>query len=144
MTANASPDFLANLIGKPYEPGGQGPESFDCWGLVRHVYSNLFGVDLQDFSHIYARDLKACSTQFEAAADSADWVQLSQPCHGCVVAMSRSKVLHHVGVWLDIDGGLCLHALDGQSVVAQSLQRLQQQRFAKILFFKYGPGLQNQ
>lgn len=144
MTANASPDFLADLIGKPYEPGGQGPDNFDCWGLVRHVYAHLFKTHLQDFSHIYARDLKACSAQFEAAAGSTKWVQLDQPEHGCVVAMSRSKVLHHVGVWLDIDGGLCLHALDGQSVVAQSLQRLKQERFAKILFFNYGPGLQNQ
>lgn len=144
MTANASPDFLVDLIGKPYEPGGQGPDTFDCWGLVRHVYQHLFETHLQDFSHIYARDLKACSAQFEAAADSTNWVKLHKPEHGCVVAMSRSKVLHHVGVWLDIDGGLCLHALDGQAVVAQSLQRLKQERFAKILFFKYGPGLQNQ
>lgn len=144
MTDNAFRGFLVDLIGRPYEPGGQGPAAFDCWGLVRHVYQKLFETDLQSFTHIHARDLKACSAQFESAANSTNWVQLDQPEHGAVVAMSRSRVLHHVGVWLEIDGGLCLHALDGQSVVAQSIQRLKQERFAKILFFKYGPGLQNQ
>ena len=143
MTVKHSPDFLIDLIGKPYEPGGQGPEAFDCWGLVRFVYKHLFKRELKDFSHIYSRDLKACSNEFEAAAISPDWIQIDQPQHGCVVAMSRSKVLHHVGVWLDIDGGLCLHALDGQSVVAQSLNRLKQERFARILFFNYGQNIQN-
>lgn len=144
MTANVSPDLLSELIGKPYEPGGQGPQVFDCWGLVRFVYEQAFKTPLKDFSHVYARDLKACSLEFEAGANSKEWVQLDQPEHGCVVAMSRSKVIHHVGVWLDIDEGLCLHALDGQSVVAQTLQRLKQERFARILFFRYGPGIQNQ
>jgi len=143
MTAKDSPAFLDGLIGKPYQPGGQGPDEFDCWGLVRFIYEHAFGVHLQDFSHIYARDLKACSLQFEAAAASNNWVQIDQPEQGCVVAMSRSKVLHHVGVWLDIDGGLCFHALDGAAVVAEPVQRLKNQHFSKILFFKYGPGLHN-
>tara|TARA_R110000772_G_scaffold268565_1_gene396203 strand:- start:2925 stop:3359 length:435 start_codon:yes stop_codon:yes gene_type:complete len=141
MTANASPDLLSSLIGKPYQPGGQGPEVFDCWGLVKYVYEEVFQTHLQDFSHIYAHDLKACSAQIESSTGSTNWLQVETPSHGSVVAMSRSKILHHVGVWLDIDGGLCLHAVDGQAVIAQNLQRLKQERFTKILFFNYGPGL---
>jgi len=141
MTANVSPGLLENLIGKPYEPGGRGPEVFDCWGLVRYVYDKAFGIHLQDFSHIYAHDLKACSKQIADSTASKNWIQTETPSHGTIVAMSRSRVLHHVGVWLDIDGGVCLHAVDGQAVIAQNLQRLRQERFSKIIFFDYGPGL---
>lgn len=141
MTAKDSQALLDKLIGRPYIPGGQGPDSFDCWGLVRYFYREMYGVTLYDFSHIHARDLKSASAEIDKVTNSHLWTPLEKPEPGCIVAMSRSRVLHHVGVWVDIDGGLCLHALDGAAVVAQTVQRLRQERFSKILFFKYGPGI---
>lgn len=38
-------DLAANLIGRPYEWGAEGPKTFDCSGLTQYVYSR-FGVDL--------------------------------------------------------------------------------------------------
>lgn len=137
MIDNASRDFLTSLLGKPYRAGGQGPDSFDCWGMVRYVYAELFNIALQDFSHLSPKDVKSCSAQFEAGAVSEDWVQLDEPEHGCIVAMSRSKVIHHVGLWVDIDGGTCIHALDGASVIAQKVQSLRNSNFSKILFYRY-------
>lgn len=130
-------DFLCSLVGKPYTNGGRGPESFDCWGLVAFYYKKAKRINLAQFAGFDASDTRLCSKAFENAALSADWLELEKPENGCVVAMSKSDRLHHVGVWLEIDGGLCLHALEGSQVVAHSLQRLQQERFSKILFFRY-------
>jgi hypothetical protein len=29
--------LIESLIGRPYRPGADGPEAFDCYGVVRHV-----------------------------------------------------------------------------------------------------------
>lgn len=38
-------DFAADLIGRPYVWGAEGPNSFDCSGLTQYVFQE-FGVDL--------------------------------------------------------------------------------------------------
>jgi cell wall-associated NlpC family hydrolase len=41
--------WAANLIGKPYEAGASGPDSYDCIGLVRHYFRSQHGVELPDY-----------------------------------------------------------------------------------------------
>jgi NlpC/P60 family len=38
-------DFAASLIGRPYEWGAEGPDTFDCSGLTQYVYREV-GIDL--------------------------------------------------------------------------------------------------
>jgi NlpC/P60 family len=45
LQASDAVDFAANLIGRPYVWGAEGPDSFDCSGLTQFVYRE-FGVDL--------------------------------------------------------------------------------------------------
>lgn len=40
--------FVGDLIGVPFSYGGRGPDSFDCYGLVRHLHA-LKGVDIPDY-----------------------------------------------------------------------------------------------
>lgn len=40
------PDY-ADLLGKPFAYHGRGPDSYDCWGLVREI-CNRGGVSLPD------------------------------------------------------------------------------------------------
>jgi NlpC/P60 family len=46
-TASASDvvDFAANLIGRPYVWGAEGPDEFDCSGFTQYVYQE-FGIEL--------------------------------------------------------------------------------------------------
>ncbi len=34
-------DLSISLIGKPYSPGGKGPDRFDCSGLIHYVYRSV-------------------------------------------------------------------------------------------------------
>ena len=43
-------EYAKNFIGKPYVYGGNGPNSFDCSGLVKYVYSH-FGISLPRTSY---------------------------------------------------------------------------------------------
>ena len=38
-----------DLIGKPFQLGGRGPDSFDCYGLVREAYYREHGVLIPDY-----------------------------------------------------------------------------------------------
>lgn len=38
-----SKHWATGYIGKPWEAGASGPESFDCWGMVRHAQLAIFG-----------------------------------------------------------------------------------------------------
>lgn len=45
LSASDPVDFAARLIGRPYVWGAEGPDSFDCSGLVQYVYQE-FGIEL--------------------------------------------------------------------------------------------------
>jgi cell wall-associated NlpC family hydrolase len=40
--------YYLDLIGRPYERGGRGPDSYDCWGLVRALLVRLGYRNLPD------------------------------------------------------------------------------------------------
>ena len=42
-------DF-SDLIGVPFEMGGRGPKSYDCYGLVRELARRWDGVSLPDYT----------------------------------------------------------------------------------------------
>lgn len=143
MTGQDFPDWVARMIGCRYEIGARGPSSFDCWGVVRYFYWLNYRISLPIYQNVNPLDTKQVSNEMISAENSDVWQEVDIPEHGSLVAMSRSNVFHHVGIWLDIDGGLCLHALDGQSVVAQNMQRLTHERFKRISFFNYGKIIQS-
>ena len=136
----ASQDFASRNLGKPYAPGAHGPDAFDCWGLVRAYYAEVLDIDLEEFAgvNLYNRGAIARAIENEKATN---WTEC-EPTDGAVVAMSKSKRLHHVGVWLDIDGGLCLHAFDGANVVASTRAELSRE-FEIIVFCEYAQNLRN-
>jgi len=142
MTEKDFPAWVGDLIGKPYAIGGRGPDSFDCWGLVRYFYFENYGISLPLYQNENPFDTKRVGKLMTDAEHCGDWNEFQHPEHGDVVAMGRSKILHHVGIWLDIDGGMCLHALGGQSVIAQNKRRLKREGFKRISFFSYGKSIQ--
>ena len=40
--------YYADLIGKPFRYGGRGPDSFDCYGLLKELYQRD-GVEIPDY-----------------------------------------------------------------------------------------------
>jgi cell wall-associated NlpC family hydrolase len=137
MIDNDFPAWAASVIGAKYERGGRGPDAFDCWGLVWHYFKTVTGEEMMPHMAIDVKQFAVVARNIEKAANSSDWVKLKQPEHGAVVAMSKNRVLHHVGIWLDIDGGKCFHAYDGCTVIAHNLQQLRNQHFRKIEFYRY-------
>lgn len=45
-TGNAIVSYAYQFLGKPYEFGATGPNTFDCSGLTSYVYRNVAGIDI--------------------------------------------------------------------------------------------------
>lgn len=106
-------EFFRAVIGKPWTNGGNGPESYDCWGLVRAYYQQVRGTWLPVVDVDATRSL-AVAHAFAGHAELGNWEQVESPKEGCAVLMARGRMPNHVGLWL---GGGVLHSVQGAGVI---------------------------
>ena len=128
--------WAEKYIGKPWARSTRGPDTYDCWGLVQAIYSNEFGIELPE-PNCDASKFQSYSKAIETGRDHEEWCEQVTPFEGCVVPMSQSRIFHHVGIWLDIDGGVILHSYNGACVVAQTLTTLQSNNWRRFKYYKH-------
>lgn len=127
--------WSAIYIGLKYEIGARGPDKVDCWGLLRLIYSDIYGIQLPEYPGItVASALAQCKTFLEA---KDDWILVDDPFDGAAVAMSQKEIIHHVGVYASADGGKIIHCWKGHNVIADTLRGLKLKGFKRILFYRH-------
>ncbi|MBW4789115.1 C40 family peptidase [Alcaligenes faecalis subsp. faecalis] len=123
-------DDANQYIGLPWRLGARGPSEYDCRGLLVHCRSTYFGGGIPDFElGDAARDLYAHKMR------SGEWQIVAIPEHGDGVLL-RDGNDPHVGIYLDLDGGGVLHALEGKGVVFTALRDLNFLGFARPTFYR--------
>jgi len=128
----------AQYIGLKFCAGGRSRETgVDCWGLVRLYYEEQKGIILPDLPGITNADILGISRTI-VQESHGPWKEISRPEDGCAVGMSLRTLLHHVGIWIEVDGGKVLHCWEGGAVVAESLRMLRLKGIKIIKFFTYG------
>lgn len=53
-----------------------------------------------------------------------NWLPVDEPREGDCVQMSCSKHPHHIGMWVEVDGGGVLHCVEGAGVVFSTRKNL--------------------
>lgn len=97
------------LLGTPYRWGGEGPEGFDCSGLVNYVFKTALGVELPRVSREMARKDDAELIKDPSALAAGD-----------LVFFGRKGHVDHVGIY--VGDGRFLHApRTGKDVQIDSL-----------------------
>jgi cell wall-associated NlpC family hydrolase len=114
--------WAAAYVGLPWAADGEGPHSFHCWALVRHVQRERFGRDLPAIPN--PDDLLVIARSFRDHPERRRWDLIETPADGDCVLMRQARYPVHVGVWLNEDGGRVLHVVRDKGVVAQSLESL--------------------
>ena len=115
--------WASAYLGKPWVNGACGPDAYDCHGLVRAVYRDCFGLVLPVVDVDALQALAVCRAMRDY--DYSAWKALSAPeIEFDVVEMSLASAPHHVGVFLEADGGGVLTSVEGAGVVFQSLASL--------------------
>ncbi len=127
--------WSTELLGLPWIPAGRGKGGYDCLGLVIKIYKDQLGIEIDERKHISPEDVIEYSKEIDASVKL--WNKLDRPEDYCVVAMSRSKVLHHVGIYLKADGGLVLHCHESSGVIIQTIDDLKKGGWNRIEFYGY-------
>ena len=109
-----------DLVGLPFQDGGRGPDSYDCWGLAMELFRRR-GLLLHDYF---------CSSEATAGVarlmedGRVEWRRLAGPEPGCLVAIRMLDVgwANHCGVYLE--SGRFIHAYSEETgVVIDRIRR---------------------
>jgi hypothetical protein len=130
-------EWVNDVIGKKWKEYATGPDCFDCWGIVCHGFKHKQGIQLDRHLEIPTLNPIAFHKVVSKEIKTGNWQQLQQPEDGCLILMSAGRLWHHVGMWLDINGGRLLHSQDGIGVSLNSKHSLNS--FNAVEFWKYVP-----
>lgn len=111
--------WALQYLGMPWVSGHDGPDSFDCWGLVRYIQKQHFNRHVSAIA-VDAENIHAVVQEFTGNAELARWRKVVHPVEGDCLLLSQNKQPTHVGIWLDVDGGGLLHAVKSSGVIFTS------------------------
>ena len=95
---------LNKYIGIPYKDYGRGPDSYDCWGLVCMVASEMFNHHLPPFVEVNPDDKKSITRAAQQLVLSKSLIVTPTPCPGAIAAGCYGGVFIHVGIVVEADG----------------------------------------
>lgn len=125
---------VEQYLGAPYLAGSFGPPEvgFNCWGLLHYVQAKHFGVKMPKAP---IGDAETCRRMFTDRIAARVWAQVEQPRHGDGALMREGKN-PHVGVYLNIDNGGILHALEGVGVIFTPITDLGFHGFSRVKYYR--------
>jgi len=87
---------LAQLVGTPFAYGGRGPDTYDCFGLVKECWRRAHGVQLPDFQSPTDQGAQAACGLIQLQL----WEQVP-PQPGVMAAIRLGRLTSHCGYLLD-------------------------------------------
>jgi len=117
------PAWVSPYIGLPFREKGRSTDGVDCWGLVRLVYAERFGIALPDLSDRYAASEDGPTVERTVEGETApggSWRLREAPEVGSVGVFRVKGLPSHVGI--AVADGRFLHSFPGVNSVVESYQ----------------------
>lgn len=102
----------------PYKNRGTDFDGCDCWGLVRLVYKEEYGLELPSFDYTSAE--LDNSDLIDTSKPTIKAVEVKEPKEGDLVTMAYGGYEGHVG--LVVSGGRVLHTCRAYGTVCEPLR----------------------
>ena len=116
--------WWTRYVGIPFSPHGRGPDSYDCWGLVRAVYIEQLSKNLPAWDAY--ESLKDCSSIRELLGEAINsFRKVERPCEYAIALFKSEKNVFHVGVL--IDEQRMLHTAAGKDACVENWNKLERQ-----------------
>lgn len=131
--------WINDYVGLPWDRGANGPDRFDCFGLVQYVGNRYFNLDIPDLA-THPETLKQA---IRAIRDTENWGEfgpVNSPQSGDLVKMYRHSDPDHIGIWVDVDGGGVLHSARGIGVMFDSPFLLVSMGWVKLEYYRRTTG----
>lgn len=140
------PAWAARYVGLPYVDKGRTRSGCDCWGGVRLVLAEVFGVTLPDYTDAYttADDSRSVAAAVTVGLEH-DWQPVTQPQSGDLLILKIGGRPWHCALMVTRDR--FLHWLPPSSAGVQSfscIERLDSPRWARRIEGFYRCTLQAQ
>lgn len=135
-----SAEFIRGLIGRPWEANAEGPDAFDCYGLVRYVQRELFGRDLPSVHTVEPYTWRGMIDAIASHPERARWREVEQQQRtlmpdGAVVLLASVRMPAHMGVWFRGFGSI-LHADRPLGVAFQTFAEMRALGWHRALFME--------
>jgi cell wall-associated NlpC family hydrolase len=89
---------VARYVGIPFVDHGRSESGCDCWGLVRLIYKNEFGIDLDDLGPLYESTTDNNGMTSLYVAQLPSWTKVEAPQAGDVALLRLRGLPVHVGI----------------------------------------------
>jgi len=103
--------MYSKYIGIPFKDHGRDFDGCDCWGLVRLIYQNEYGIFLPRYDTAYTTTKDRISVSNFALREAQNWIEVSDKKEGDVILFRVLGLPLHVG--LVIDKHYMIHILKG-------------------------------
>lgn len=123
---------IVPYVGLPWKKGADGPDAYDCWGLLRHIQLEYFNTYVP---LVTIGDADECKQTLKNQLDSGVWRETKTPLHGDGVLLKAGND-PHVGVFLDVDGGRILHSIQGFGVTFSPLRNLPGMGYGRVKYYQ--------
>lgn len=90
---------LSDYIGIPFEPHGRTHRGLDCYGLVRLVMAEMYGLATRDYRDYASTRPKDCAGLFRGAQTDSEWKKIPNPMPGDVVLINILGMPAHCGIY---------------------------------------------
>jgi cell wall-associated NlpC family hydrolase len=128
--------WATEFIGKRYERGAQGPDAFDCWGLVRCVLQKQYGITVPELA--VPPTWEGASQLMTTSDELTNWTRVQEMRAGQVVLMARRAIPVHIGLAIEANGKLgVLHCAEPAGVLFQTPPGLRAGGWGRLIHYRH-------
>lgn len=121
-------------LGKPYVENTDGPDSYDCWGLVREVCKKRIDCDMP-LINVGRND------NYEAVAKAiTGWEKVEAPYQEYDILTMRNSFGRHIGICIKANGNVMLLHAEIPQVQVVDIKRLSTLGYKDVQGWRYQHG----
>lgn len=109
-------------LNKGFADKGRGPNLFDCWGLVQHVYKIERNIDLPSYLDSYQHTLECQAIAEKIEQEQKKWDLVNEPKEFDVIILRMNGLPMHVGIITNPN--YMLHCIQGVGTVHESYNNM--------------------